>query len=68
MFCGLFVSFITLIYVFVQYPESPKFYFTNKKWTECRKAMEFIAKYNGVERLPEFIFKEELEESKKLIA
>ena len=68
MYGGLFVSFMTLIYMLVQYPESPKFYFTNKKWNECRKSMEVIAKYNGVERLPEFIFKEELEENKKLLA
>jgi MFS family permease len=62
MYGGLFVSVWTLIFVILQYPESPKYFFTMKKWNESRKAMEVIAKYNGVEeKLPEFMFKEEYE-------
>lgn len=64
MFGGLLVSLITLIYVFMQYPESPKFYYTIKNWKECRKSLQIIAHYNGVEeRLPNFVFKEEAEEN-----
>lgn len=63
MYGGVLVSLVTLIFVLLQYPESPKYFFTVKKWTECRKSMQVIAKYNGVEGpLPDFVFKEEYDE------
>lgn len=36
MYGGLLVSMFVLIFVYTKYPESPKFYYTNKRWAECR--------------------------------
>ena len=42
----LIVCFITFLYILTFVPESPKWYYSQKRYDESREELEYVAKFN----------------------
>ena len=57
---GILTMFIAIFLL----PESPKYHYSNQRFDEARKAINFIARCNGLDDLGYFLFDNEVETDK----
>jgi len=57
-FIGGILTLITALFL----PESPKYLYTQQRFEEARKSLNYIAKVNGIRKRKDFVFDNELEE------
>ena len=51
----------TMIAAIFLLPESPEFLWSKQKFSEARKSLNYMAKFNGKNKLPYFLFDNEVE-------